>query len=49
MQLAKRIFSHLNQCQILLIGAGETIKVVFSHLYKQGGVIFLLLIAFNAG
>ncbi|WP_259423747.1 glutamyl-tRNA reductase [Coxiella burnetii] len=41
-QLAKRIFSHLNQCQILLIGAGETIELVFSHLYNQGARHFFI-------
>lgn len=35
-QLAKRIFKTLNTCQILLIGAGEMIELVASHLQGQG-------------
>jgi len=35
-QLARRIFSDLAQCKILLIGAGDTIELVATHLYGQG-------------
>lgn len=35
-QLARRIFSDLTQCKILLVGAGETIELVSTHLYGQG-------------
>ncbi|MEA3292709.1 MAG: glutamyl-tRNA reductase [Pseudomonadota bacterium] len=35
--LAKRIFSHLSEQTVLLIGAGETIELVARHL-KQNGV-----------
>lgn len=35
-QLAKRIFSDLTDCSILLIGAGDTIELVATHLYGQG-------------
>jgi glutamyl-tRNA reductase len=33
---AKRIFAHLNDCRVLLIGAGETIALVAKHLLAQG-------------
>ena len=35
-QLASRIFSDLKQCNVLLIGAGETIELVATHLYGKG-------------
>lgn len=35
-QLAKQIFAKLNSCQILLVGAGEMIELVASHLQGQG-------------
>lgn len=35
-QLAKRIFSDLEKCKILLVGAGETIELVATHLHGQG-------------
>jgi len=34
--LAKRIFSNLKNCNVLLIGAGETIELAAEHLYAQG-------------
>jgi glutamyl-tRNA reductase len=34
-QLAKQSFSSLADCQVLLIGAGETIELVTTHLYGQ--------------
>lgn len=34
--MAKHIFSALNQTQVLLIGAGETIELVARHLQEQG-------------
>ncbi len=36
LQIAKRIFSHLADCQVLLIGAGETIELAATHLRSQG-------------
>lgn len=35
-QLAKRIFSDLDNSQVLLIGAGRTVELVARHLYGQG-------------
>lgn len=35
-QLAKRIFSDLKSSKILLIGAGDTIQLVATHLHNQG-------------
>lgn len=35
-QLAKRIFSKINTCKVLLIGAGNTIELVATHLHAQG-------------
>lgn len=35
-QLAKRIFSRIADCRVLLIGAGETIRLISSHLCGQG-------------
>ncbi len=35
-QLAKRIFHDITSCRALLIGAGETIDLVATHLYGQG-------------
>lgn len=35
-QLAKRIFSHLNNCCVLLIGAGELMELMVTHLNSQG-------------
>ena len=34
-QLAKRIFSDLAKCKILLVGAGETIELVATHFCSQ--------------
>lgn len=34
--LAKRIFSDLSKCNVLLIGAGEVIELTAFHLYNQG-------------
>lgn len=34
--LAKKIFQNLNEKQVLLIGAGETIELVARHLREQG-------------
>ena len=34
--LAGRIFSDLGQCQVALVGAGETIQLVAEHLLEQG-------------
>lgn len=34
-QLAKRIFTHLNQCCVLLIGAGELMDLITSYLNGQ--------------
>ena len=34
--LAKRIFTDLSQCTVLLIGAGETIELTATHLANQG-------------
>lgn len=36
MQLAKQIFSQPAKCQVLLIGAGETIELVAAHLHNMG-------------
>ena len=41
-QLAKQIFPHLEQSTILLIGAGETIELVATHLYGQGVRHFII-------
>lgn len=35
-QLAKRLFSSINKCRVLLMGAGETIGLIATHLYGQG-------------
>lgn len=35
-QLAKQIFSKLQDSQVLLVGAGETIELVAKHLHEQG-------------
>lgn len=35
-ELAKRIFSHLRSCHVLLIGAGETVELLATHLRSQG-------------
>jgi glutamyl-tRNA reductase len=34
--IAKKIFAELNQCRVLLLGAGETIELVATHLHNQG-------------
>ena len=34
--LAKRIFTDLSDSKILLLGAGETIKLVAQHLMESG-------------
>lgn len=34
--IAKKIFAELNQCRVLLLGAGETIELVATHLHSQG-------------
>ena len=34
-QLAKQVFSDLARCRILLIGAGDTIELVATHLYAE--------------
>jgi glutamyl-tRNA reductase len=36
MQIAKRIFTHLSNCCVLLIGAGELIELMMTHLLEQG-------------
>jgi glutamyl-tRNA reductase len=33
---AKRIFTHLRNCCVLLIGAGELIELMIKHLFDQG-------------
>lgn len=35
-QLAKRLFSSISKSRVLLIGAGETIGLMATHLYGQG-------------
>lgn len=35
-QIAKRIFTHLSHCNVLLIGAGELIELMLTHLSEQG-------------
>lgn len=35
-QLARRIFAHLDRCAVLLIGSGETIELAGLHLMEQG-------------
>jgi glutamyl-tRNA reductase len=35
-QLAKRLFSSINNCRVLLMGAGETIGLIATHLHGQG-------------
>ncbi len=35
-QLAKRIYSQLSRCRVLLIGAGKTIELIATHLSGQG-------------
>lgn len=35
-QLAQRIFSNLADCKILLVGAGDTIELIATHLHAQG-------------
>ncbi|EKD91997.1 MAG: hypothetical protein ACD_29C00256G0001 [uncultured bacterium] len=34
-QLSKRIYDRLNNCRVLLIGAGETINLVATYLHQQ--------------
>lgn len=34
--LAKRIFADISRCGVLLVGAGQTINLVATHLYQQG-------------
>lgn len=34
--LSSRLFANLTQCQVLLIGAGETIELVAKHLRERG-------------
>ncbi len=36
LQLAKRIFTHLPNCCVLLIGAGELMELMVTHLSQQG-------------
>ena len=36
MQMGKQIFSHIEDCQVLLIGAGESIELVATYLHRQG-------------
>lgn len=35
-QTAKRIFTYLSQCRVLLIGAGELIELMATYLHEQG-------------
>lgn len=35
-QMAKRIFSDIKNCQVLFVGAGETIELACAHVYGQG-------------
>ena len=34
--LAEQLFSDLNQCKVLLIGAGDTIELVATHIHQAG-------------
>jgi len=34
-QIAKRIFTHLSHCRVMLIGAGELIELMLTHLTAQ--------------
>jgi glutamyl-tRNA reductase len=42
MQLAKNIFSHLNNCRILFVGAGEVVESISKYLYDRGFTNFLV-------
>ncbi len=35
-QIAKRIFSHFSKCTVLLVGAGEMMQLILTHLRGQG-------------
>ncbi len=41
-QLAKRLFSNLARCKVLLIGAGETIQLAATHLQSCGVREFII-------
>ena len=36
MQLAKKIFSHVSHCRVLLVGAGDMMDLVATHVVGQG-------------